>query len=172
MTKELKLTQGYVALVDEGDYEMLVRFKWSAHVKKRKDGSVLNVYAVRGERRGGVSHPVLLHRALLGAQRGVDIDHIDGDGLNNTRGNLRVCSRSQNNHNSRLRPDNTSGYKGVAWSKASRKWRAYIAISTGERRHLGLFSSAVAAAGAYDLAAMKYFGEFARTNFWREYESL
>lgn len=89
------------------------------------------------------------------------VDHIDGNGLNNTRVNLRVANSTENARNTRLRKDNTSGFKGVTWHKKNRKWRAVIKVDGGQK-HLGMFDTLEAAYAAYCKAALHYFGEFAR----------
>lgn len=104
-----------------------------------------------------------MHRVLLGAPAGVDVDHIDGNRLNNTIGNLRLCERRQNLMNSRKRTATTSKFKGVYWLAANRKWRAKINVE-GKSKHLGCFAAEEDAARAYDQAALIYFGEFARIN--------
>ena len=149
--KKIPLTQGYVALVDDGDYENLSQHKW--HVSTDKYTS----YARN-------SNSVKMHRLLMGAATEVDIDHRDGNGLNNQRRNLRKCTKAQNGHNRRLNENNTSGYKGVHWYKRDSKW--YVTIRVNRKKvHLGAFTCIVKAAKAYDTAARKHFGEFARTNF-------
>lgn len=95
---------------------------------------------------------------------GEEVDHIDGNKLNNTRGNLRIASNAENKMNRDKQSNNTSGYKGVSFHKKYKKWRAIIGIQ-GKSIHLGYFSDAVEAAKAYDDSARKYHGEFARTNF-------
>jgi hypothetical protein len=93
----------------------------------------------------------------------VEVDHRDGNGLNDTRGNLRIASSSQNKHNMILTRSNSSGFKGVAWQKRRGTWRAKIAIQ-GKEKYIGAFSDKVEAARAYDEAAKQLHGEFARTN--------
>lgn len=94
----------------------------------------------------------------------LQIDHIDGDGLNNTKQNLRICTQSENVMNQSIRSDNSSGYKGVWWDKQTNKWRAGIIIS-GKTVYLGRFDFLVNAARAYDFAAKELFGEFSKLNF-------
>lgn len=117
-------------------------------------------YAMRDARRAGRHTVEYLHRLLLGAPRGVAVDHIDGNGLNNLRDNLRLCSLSENNGNSQRRSDNTSGFKGVSWHRGRGKWQASISLA-GRDKYLGLFDTQGAAHEAYKAAATKMFGEFA-----------
>ena len=160
--KEIQLTQGYVALVDDADYEHTNQHKWHALVKRRKNGSIRNVYAVYGARGKGT---VYMHRFILGVTDStIEVDHFpDHNGLNNQRHNLRVATHSENLHNQRIRTDNTSGFKGVFWIKQTQKWNAKIKID-GRFKYLGSFASRVGAARAYDVAAIKYHGDFACTN--------
>lgn len=160
--KTITLTQNKVALVNSSDYGWLCRYKWRA---ARGRGSVWyairNVVMVsRGRRTLGI------HRSIMGFGFGCkkQVDHIDGDGLNNQRVNLRVCTRSQNNRNrEKTSRATTSKYKGVSHHKRNKKWCARI--RTGSNlKHLGSFSSEKAAAHAYNEAAIEYFGEFARLN--------
>jgi len=112
-----------------------------------------------GDYRGAV----LLHRILLDAKGEDFVDHINGDRKNNRRSNLRICNNAQNSANSKKPMTNTSGYKGVHWHRGCKKWRAAIQVN-GKMIHLGVFEQKVDAARAYDKAAEKYFGEFAKTN--------
>lgn len=104
-----------------------------------------------------------LHRLVLGSPVGEDVDHINGDRLDNRKNNLRICSRAQNNFNRGLTDKNRTGYKGVYYHKAAKKFAARIQFMR-KSYHLGLFNSKLDAADAYDKAAYKYFGEFARLN--------
>lgn len=147
-------------LVDDEDFERLSRHRWHVFTAGRK------LYA-RGYiplKTGGRSRPVSMHVYLLGKKEGLEIDHRDRNGLNNQKGNLRFCTHAQNIHNQGLSRDNTSGYKGVYWSKGDRKWRAQIKFQ-GKGYRLGYFSCLIKAAKAYDKAARKFHGEFANTNF-------
>jgi len=107
-----------------------------------------------------------MHKELLGYKEGFEIDHRDGDGLNNCRKNLRHATKSQNQGNAKMRSDNTSGYKGVSFEPQTRgkKWKAYIQHE-GKRFTLGRHATAECAAMAYDAAAIRLFGEFAKINF-------
>ncbi|HEV8559887.1 MAG TPA: AP2 domain-containing protein, partial [Actinophytocola sp.] len=104
-----------------------------------------------------------LHRFITGDPPH-DIDHVNGDGLDNRRANLRPCSNSLNLANSRLYKGNTSGYRGVDWHKKSRRWRARIGVDD-RLIHLGMFDTPEEAARAYDAAAIAAWGEYARPNF-------
>lgn len=112
---------------------------------------------------GGIRRTAWLHRLAVLCPNNKMVDHKDGDTLNNLRINLRICDNGQNQQNRVKRKDNTSGYKGVCFSKRTGKWHAQI-HANGKRRHLGLFSSARSAALAYNQAAVRYYGEFARLN--------
>lgn len=103
----------------------------------------------------------LAHLIVTGNWPERDVDHWDLDRANNAWGNIRPATRSQNHGNKRKRVDNTSGYKGVIWSKAHRKWRAKIQVE-GRYIHLGMFDLILDAAAAYNAAAIQYFGAFAR----------
>ena len=158
--KTITLAQGYVALVDDEDYERVNQFVWYPHFDRRKDGSVKNVYAVRNVHINGKRTARTMHTLIM---EHTPVDHRDHDGLNNQRTNLRKASGTQNNQNARKRRDSTSGFKGVTWYKALNKWMAQIQ-NNGKKIHLGYFTDILDAARAYDAAALKYFGEFAVTN--------
>lgn len=127
-------------------------------------------YAQRTDYTNGKRRGVLLHREVMAEilgrplEPGEEVDHINGNGLDNRRSNLRLATRSENGRNSRTRSDNTSGFKGVFWDKAAQKWRARIVVD-GRRLYLGYYTDLVAAARMYDAAALAYHGAFASTNF-------
>jgi len=153
MPKRIPLTQGRVAIVNNADYEGLSQHKWYA----TKGGAVW--YAKRDER----GKTVLMHQLILNPPVGTESDHINGDGLDNRRSNLRLCTHAQNQMNSRKRTNCSSQYKGVDWDKSHCKWRARI-MADGKRHHLGYFDDEIDAARAYNKAAKKGFGEFAKLN--------
>ena len=161
--KTIPLTQGREAIVDDCDYEYLMQWKWrferEAH---RRTG-----YAVRSYRGDGQRHHLCMHRLVADrsglAVDGKQIDHIDGDGLNNCRSNLRVSTTSQNHANRRPNRNNTSGFKGVTWKRRWKKWLAQIEVA-GHNHYLGGFDDPRDAARAYNEAALKHFGEFACLN--------
>jgi hypothetical protein len=105
-----------------------------------------------------------MHRLITGAPAGVEVDHRNGNGLDNRRSNLRLATTSQNQGNQRLSRANTSGFKGVHWDKHRAKWKASIAGDNNDK-HLGHFTDPSEAAHAYDSAARLRFGRFASVNF-------
>ena len=105
---------------------------------------------------------IKLHRLITNAQKGQFVDHIDGNPLNNTVSNLRLCRKQQNEFNTKIRSDNKSGYKGVCLTRNG-KYRAYISLN-GTQYNLGVFSTKEDAARAYNSKAKKLFGEYARLN--------
>jgi HNH endonuclease/AP2 domain len=155
--KEIPLTKGKVALVNDDDHEWLSRYKWYA--RHNPNG---NWYAVRRTSRRADHSFVWMHRAIMGGpSQGFDIDHRNGNGLDNQRKNLRVATRSQNNANGKLHINNTSCVKGVSWDKARRKWAAEMRANY-RTIHLGRFADKEEAIRVRRAAAQALFGEFAR----------
>jgi hypothetical protein len=159
MTREIQLTRGLVALVDDEDFERLNQYKWQATKARR------TFYAVRTERVDGCRRTVAMHCVLAPAPVGLEVDHRDHDGLNNTRANLRVCTRAQNAANQlRKAEGDSSEYKGVSWDTEKQAWLVSIKQNNAGR-YVGRFDDEVTAALAYDEAARTAFGEFASVNF-------
>lgn len=158
----IQLTKGYEAMIDAADLPLVSANKWFAQEAYYGDGSVRAVYALRQIRIKGKLTPIRLHRVITDARDGLEVDHINGDGLDNRRSNLRVCTKAQNQQNARIRRDNTSGYKGVIWYKRYAKWSAHIR-SNGKLQNLGYFRCPTAAAVAYAKASATLRGEFGRT---------
>ncbi len=159
--KKIKLTQGKYALVDDCDYEMLSQYNW--HVKRFQ----YVLYAARQSRIGGKQTTLRMHRLLVNAPKGMEVDHIDGDGLNNQRSNLRIVTHSQNQMNKPKQSRNTSGFKGVYWDKTHKKWKAYI-TSDGVQKNLGSFKSREDAHQARSQASIAYHKEFAHVELLTE----
>ena len=160
-TAYVTLTHGYVAAIDAADVPMIEAWDWFAVVARRADGEIRTVYAVRGTRTDAGWRSVYMHRVIAGTPDGMETDHIDCDGLNNRKSNLRDASGAQNQHNRRTSSNNTSGHKGVDWYKALGKWRARIRVPGG-RRDLGYFDTKSAAVAAYAKASAELHGEFGR----------
>lgn len=158
---EVPLTQGFVAIVDDRDAWVL-KHKWCA---LQVPGKVYAKRTVRvGPRRLGKTKTLLLHREILGLRSKQEADHRNGDGLNNQRKNLRVCSKSGNAANRPKCSTRTSSrFKGVSWSKRDKRWVARITVD-GLCKNLGSFKVEKSAALAYDVAARVHFGKFASLN--------
>lgn len=163
-----KKARGRVALVDDEDYDLVMQYRWHVHEVDRGPGRRPDgPYARTAFGPGGRQTFVRMHRLLMPGVK--FIDHADGNGLNCQRHNLRPVTRQLNGANGRKQVGATSSsFKGVGWYKAGRKWRAAIYIS-GRSRHLGYFpgdsNGEIAAARAYDVEALRVWGEFARLNF-------
>jgi hypothetical protein len=153
---EIPLTQGIVALVDDEDYEALSQFKW--HTERSGD----RFYARRKITVGpGRQDNVRMHHSIM--ETTDQVDHENGNGLDNRRANLRLASQAQNQQNRGISKANSSGFKGVSWNKRKQRWIAYIHVG-GKQHYLGAFSTPEQAALAYDRAAREKFGEFAHCN--------
>lgn len=150
--KIIETSKGQRILVDDDDYEELAKFSW--HVASHG-------YAARSVY-GPKRSTVLMHRQIMGLQLGdrTQVDHIDGNTLNNCRSNMRLCTQKENNRNIRLKSHSQSRRKGVYYDAARGNWQAYICVDR-RKIHLGRFTSPELASTAYAEAARKYFGEFA-----------
>ena len=159
MSKQIPLTQGKFAVVDDEDYDWLMKYKWCA--RKRVDG--ITWYACRKIYVDGRWYQQQMHRLILNPPEYLVCDHINGDGLDNRRTNLRLATTKQNVRNRRLSSNNTTGFKGVSVPTSGNKYQAQIRVD-GRLIFLGLFSNKIDAALAYNEAALKYHGKFARLN--------
>ncbi len=151
----IKLTFGKFAAVDTEDFNRVSQYNWCAVQDDR-------CWYANTFKRDGT--PMAMHRLILNAPKGLVVDHIDHNGLNNRKSNLRLCTNRQNQQNRRPTRGSNSRYKGVHWCNTHRKFRARI-THNGERLHLGYFDSEIDAAKAYDKKARELFGEFAYLNF-------
>jgi len=159
--RRIPLTRGKFAIVDPEDYHRLRKYKW--HVNK----SVHTFYAVHSltNGRNAPRKNLQMHRLVINVPPDCFCDHINHNGLDNRKANLRIVTHTQNVWNRRkFKSYSLSKYKGVDWSKDMKRWRARILVN-GKRIYLGSFKSELDAAKAYDRAALKYHGDFACLNF-------
>jgi len=147
-TAEIHCSDGSVVIVDADDYEFLSKFRWHRAT------------------RGYATATISMHRLIVGAPVGKEVDHINGEPADNRKENLRLCTRSQNIANTR-KPRRKNGcqsrYKGVHWAKTNKKWVAIVAPNG--KRYRRYCDTELEAAKAYDEMAKRHFGEFARLNF-------
>ncbi|HLK51813.1 MAG TPA: HNH endonuclease [Candidatus Angelobacter sp.] len=153
----IPLSQDKFAIVDAADYDWLNQWKWSLHSYAGKE------YAGRIERIGTDRHTLKMHRLITSAPTGIEVDHRDGNGLNNTRSNLRLATHQQNSCNMKRHRDNNSGFKGVYWNTGKKRWDAKICVR-GKHYLLGRFIKKEDAVKAYEEGAPRLHGEFARVN--------
>jgi hypothetical protein len=165
--KKIKLTRGKFAIVDDEDYEELNKYKWIVTDSNRSK----TFYAARyvGKNENGIyllehrKKVVKMHSILMNTPKGMTVDHINCNGLDNRKKNIRLCSFAENKRNSSLSKNNSSGYKGVSWHNTMRKWRARISFKNN-LIVLGYFFNKKEEASTYNEAAKKYHGEFANLN--------
>lgn len=158
--KQIQLTNGFIALVDDEDFEYLNQWKWRA-MKGRTTH-----YAVRGtnSRKGVGYKSILMHRVIMKVRdTKIFIDHKDHNGLNNQKANLRACTASQNGANRMPRPNSSSKYLGVLYYKPRQNWLARIR-KDHKTTFIGYFKNEVEAAIAYNRKAIELHGEFAKLN--------
>lgn len=154
-TRLIPLTKGKYAIVDEDDFDRVNQFIWAANFS-----SPITYARTRGQGKLNA-----MHRMVMNANDpNTVVDHIDHNGLNNRKSNLRICSQSNNCMNTRSRKNSTSKYKGVCMTCYSKKWVASIRID-GKSKVLGYFESEIEAAKAYDAKAIELHGEYAHLNF-------
>lgn len=159
--KQIPLTQGKVALVDDQDFEYLNQWKWHIHSKS-------SIYASRSfnyksaETGKWTCKQIFMHHIILPTPEGLFVDHINGNRLDNTRKNLRLCTIEENARNSKA-CNNKGNPKGITWKPSLKKWEAKIRANK-KTLYLGVYKEIEDAARAYDEAAKIYFGDFARLN--------
>jgi hypothetical protein len=151
------LTRGCHAVIDAADIPLVEGSNWSAIVSKRRKA----VYAGRVKQVAGQQKMILLHRHLMSAPDGMQVDHKDGDGLNCRRENMRLCTHADNQINKGVRVGTRSGLKGVSWEERAGRWKSEITLR-GKKKWLGYFDTPDAAHAAYVRAAIDLHGEFAR----------
>jgi hypothetical protein len=151
--RTIPLTQGKVAIVDAADYDALAKYTWYAWRSRKR------FYAVRKERRS----TILMHRQVLPITEGYQVDHIDGDGLNNRRNNLRAVTPAQNCWNSALQHNNKIGIPGITRAHRGNKWRVRIQVNR-KRLELGEFVSLDEAISVRRTAEAKYYGKYTAGN--------
>lgn len=149
----IKLTKGKFALVDDSDFERLSKYKWHMHLG----------YALRASYSSGKKKHIRMHRDILNVPSGKYADHINRNGLDNRRCNLRICSIGENNRNKIKKSGTSSIFKGVSWNKKDEYWHAYI-YKNYKRYFLGLFEKETNAAKVYNKKAKELFGKFALLN--------
>jgi hypothetical protein len=155
MAKEIPLTKGKVAIVDDEDFEWLNQWKWYYSSFG---------YARRSTEKGGKKTIIYMHKLILGIPNKLKGDHVDGNTLNNQRFNLRPATHQQNLFNQRIQKrQKSSKYKVVIWHKKNKNWHAYIKVNQ-KQISLGSYIEEQEAASAYNRAAIKYFGKFAKLN--------
>jgi hypothetical protein len=164
--KRIPLTKGYEAIVDDEDYEYLMQWVWRAKCRAGE-----TIYAV------GRRWALGMHRVIIGAGDGEEVDHINGNGLDNRKVNLRLCSRAENSRNRRKQKNNTSGFRGVSKLRIRYKntsgnvktYEYYLAhLEVDGRVFSSTHNDLLSAARARDEMAIKHHGEFARLNFPQE----
>jgi hypothetical protein len=156
--KRLPLSMGLFALVDDEWFEYLNQWKWYA----RKSHNQNTFYVLRNKYKP-FHVTIFMHNLIMSPPNGLEVDHKDGNGLNNQRQNLRVCTSTKNKFNKGKYRTNKSGYKGVSWYPKYGKWQAQIQANK-KKMNLGYFTDKIEAALAYNKAALKHHGEFARLN--------
>lgn len=149
----IPLSQNKVAIIDDEDFRWISQTKWFCHHGNAETKRTI----------GGRRVIISMAREIMKCPEGRVVDHINGDKLDNRKTNLRICTQAENTRNRGMSAHNSSGFKGVTFNKGVKRWIACIRLN-GKNKHLGCFDSPEDAARAYDMAAEKNYGQFARTN--------
>jgi hypothetical protein len=154
---KVPLTRGLFCIIDDADADLVGKNNWMANPNP------YGYYARRIHEVAGVKEYIYMHRVIAQASSGEEVDHIDGDRLNNRRSNLRLCSRKENNANRGASRSNTSGIKGVSWHRKDKRWVATTSVNN-KTVYLGQSLTKEGAAEIYRLAVIRLHGEFARSD--------
>lgn len=160
--KEIQLSQGFVTFVDDEDFERANQFKWFA-LKGTSTYYAQRNITINGKHACQYLHHFILNYVKVTGKR-IITDHINHNGLDNRKINLRLCTFSQNRMNQIPYKDRTSIYKGVDFYSSRNVFRTRI-VFNGKHKHVGYFKNEIDAAKAYDINAKKYYGEYANLNF-------
>lgn len=152
--RRIPLSRGKYTIVDDEDFEWLSQWKWSYTESADKHPAAYRQVRDKG---------ILMHRLILNAPEGLEVDHKNMRSLDNRRSNLRLATRSQNAANRRLQSNNTTGYRGVYWDKSRGKWLVMVKHQNVQK-NLGRYDDKHEAARVYNSFAVEAFGEFARLN--------
>ena len=174
-SKTINLTQGYIAFVDEEDFQLVSQYCWQTEINGKSIYAMTKIIIGREQQIKSVGRRVYkpraimscikMHRLIMNAPKDLLVDHKNGNGLDNRKSNLRFCTKQQNQMNQRPQRNNKySSFKGVCFMKGKRNpWTAHIGLNN-KLIHIGYFPSEIEAATAYNESALKYHGEFARLN--------
>ena len=159
---EIQISKDHSAIIDDDDTIVVNKYNWHIKPGRQTVYAETSVWLSKEKRVSTIS----MHRLILGLRIGDkrQVDHVDGNGLNNSKSNLRIASSKQNAHNRPSQNGSISRYKGVTFHKRIKKWHAYIRVDN-KLLHLGYHESEDCAAIAYNNAALKYFDkDFVRLN--------
>jgi hypothetical protein len=156
----LELTRGYRTTIDANMYNLIRPHRWHVMTSNNKQYAI-HTKRINKDVNHGKNKCIMMHRLIMGVKEynGTVIDHIDGDGLNNRKSNLRVCTHSENHMNQKVRINSFTGLKGVFYDKRRNYYYSSIIVNS-KCIYLGSFESPDMAKKAYDNAAIKHFGEF------------
>lgn len=159
MSREITTNQGHVFIVDDSDYEELSKFRWTSLKASRKDFFYANAYKDRKTQS--------MHRIIMNAPKGLEVDHMDGNTQNNQRSNLRICTHTENQRNSKKRINSASIYKGlykISWKRKSGEVMVRWQVRMSKFNYAKTFVDELEAAKHYNEKAKEFHGEFARLN--------